>query len=182
MNLLSTDDFENIIGVESPPEFDALYDLALGFLERFCGRPFESKQRFETHEVYRDHKLYPFATPVTQVLDNYPHTETTVTTPATGYVEVSYIGGFGPFGDETHPAPCPMGLARAIAHAIDTLADPAAQVDDATSHTVAGEYSVTRANGTIRAADGTPLSADLAPFAVIGGVALILATPWRRAG
>lgn len=182
MALITATDYEEIIGDLAPEEFDTLYDMAIAYLERFCGRPLESRQRYEVAEVYGDHRAYPNATPVTQSLDGYPHNTTVITTPATGFVELSYVGGYGQLGDTTHPEPCPSNLAMAIAHAISTLADPTAQVDDSTSTSVAGEYSVTRNNGTIRAADGTPLSADLLPFAVIGGVALILATPWRRAG
>lgn len=181
--MLTAADYLAITTEQAPPNFAALRDAVIARLEAALNRRLVNAQRTEWCVVYADGVAFPTALPVTAAGD-LTHDTVAIYTHQRGNgrpVQVTYIGGFTPYGSTTGPA-LPYPLAAAIAWGVRTLAaGPTPPVPmGVSSMSVGGEFSVSVTPGTILGADGEPVPAQLAELADLGGRCATLASSYRR--
>jgi hypothetical protein len=181
--MITAADYLAITHEQAPPDFEALRDGVIARLEAALNRRLANTERTEWVVVYADGLAFPSALPVTAAGD-LTHDQVAIYTHQRGTgrpVQITYVGGFTPFGSTEGPS-LPYPLAAAIAWGVRTLAaGPTPPVPmGVSSMSVGGEFSVSVAPGTILGADGEPVPAQLAELADLGGRCATLASSYRR--
>jgi hypothetical protein len=181
--MITAADYLAITHEQAPPDFEALRAAVIARLEAALDRRLVNATRTEYVVVYADGIAFPLALPITSAGD-LAHDTVAIYTQQRGNgrpVQVTYVGGFTPYGALEGPT-LPYPLAAAIAWGVRTLAvGPTPPVPmGVASMSVAGEFAVSVAAGTILGADGEPVPAQLAELADLGGRCATLASSYRR--
>lgn len=187
--MITSAQYTLLTGKAAPATFSSLVLYVQGRLELALNRKIASAERTEKLRYYRDGLVHPSAYPVTDA-GTYEFDNSTITigygNGSAGTLEVTYTGGYTPFGVAPFATSCPVDLAQAIAFGIETL-DASAAGNGApivpagvTSLNIAGEWSLTKDKGTVLGADGSPVPASLMELADLGGRCATLAARYRR--
>lgn len=200
--LLTADAYQAFTGQAAPDNYETVESATVALFEQLLDRPLRQKERTTQVECW-EAELYPPATPIVAVAAAATRTGTTpeawadlpviewddisVTVAARNRdrVRLTYTGGYTPYGSDG-PEPLPADLAEALAWAIhtrttSTSAAPEGAEAGVRSMSVANEFSITYADGTVAGADGVALFDGTDPrWAPLGGRAARLAAGHRH--
>jgi hypothetical protein len=173
--------FTSVTGADAPADLTDRAAYVVARLEDALGRPLTYGTRTERCRCFADGVAYPKATPV-HAATGFDTDGVAVYTGQTGWVNVTYTGGYSSVTSTVAARRCPQQLAAAIAWGVHTLTTPADTVLPAgvESLNIAGEYSISKASGTVLGADGHDVPAALTVLADLGGRCATLAARYRR--
>lgn len=189
--LITNTKYTEITGAPAPANFESVQADVIARLEDLLNRSLMLSERTERVTSNYDGLFYPSATPIVDVDGDYLFDDQAVQVgrPSVRSFSFSNIHGLTPefltysggYTVETLPA----GLAHAIAWGINTVTATAAGAilgspSGVSSLSIAGEYSVTFAEGMTAGADGQPMPIRFAHMFDLGGRCVMSALRYRR--
>lgn len=189
--LITNTKYTEITGASAPANFESVQANVIARLEDLLNRKLVLNERTERVVSNYDGLFYPLATPIITVQEDliFDDQAVQVGRPSIRSFSFSNIYGLTPefitytggYGQDT----LPYGLAHAIAWGIHTVTSTAAGAvsgspSGVSSLSIAGEYSVTFAEGMTAGADGQPMPIRFAHMFDLGGRCVMSALRYRR--